>query len=88
MELACGAESGVGDSTQNTQYDQIGGNYMAIKQLAGVEAELPSVTAALGSVQNKRCLGMLSIILLHIQFLSFMKTFEGCKFECVSFPVV
>jgi hypothetical protein len=54
---------GVQTSTQNTQYDEIGTNYMAIKEMGAVEAELPSVVAALGRVDGKRCLGMLSFLL-------------------------
>lgn len=80
MALACDTESGVGVSTQNTQYDKIGEKYMAIKQLPGVEAELPSVIAALGNVQDKKCLGMLSIVLFRVQFVSFINTCKGCKF--------
>jgi hypothetical protein len=59
-----GGGDGVGTSTQNTQYDDIGTNYMAIKEMGAVEAELPSVVAALGRVDGKRCLGMLSFLLL------------------------
>jgi hypothetical protein len=63
-------DGGVGmeESTQNTQYDEIGTNYMAIKELGAVEAELPSVVAALGRVDGKRCLGMLSFLLLPRDF--------------------
>jgi hypothetical protein len=58
-----GGGDGVETSTQNTQYDEIGTNYMAIKEMGAVEAELPSVVAALGRVDGKRCLGMLSFFL-------------------------
>jgi hypothetical protein len=57
-----GGGDGMGTSTQNTQYDEIGTNYMAIKEMGAVEAELPSVVAALGRVDGKRCLGMLSFL--------------------------
>jgi hypothetical protein len=40
--------------TQNTQYDNIGTKYNAIKVLPSVEPEEPSIINALGSVQGKR----------------------------------
>jgi hypothetical protein len=61
-----GGGDGVETSTQNTQYDEIGTNYMAIKEMGAVEAELPSVVAALGRIDGKRCLGMLSFLLLSL----------------------
>jgi 2-polyprenyl-3-methyl-5-hydroxy-6-metoxy-1,4-benzoquinol methylase len=45
-------------STQNTQYDEIGTEYNAIKVLPSVEPEEPSVVKALGNIEGKRCLGM------------------------------
>ena len=49
-------------STQNTQYDQIGKKYNGIKKLPVAEPEIPSVMAVLNRVgiEEKRCLGSLS----------------------------
>lgn len=46
-------------STQNTQYDQIGTDYLKIKELPAAESEVPSILAALGEggVERKKCLG-------------------------------
>lgn len=46
-------------STQNTQYDKIGTEYLKIKQLPAAEPEVPSILAALGEggVTGRRCLG-------------------------------
>jgi hypothetical protein len=48
-------------STQNTQYDNIGTKYNNIKVLPAAEPEEPSVVKALGDVQGKRCLGEFSL---------------------------
>ena len=55
-KTASGAEK---RSTQNTQYDQIGTEYLKIKELPAAEPEVPSILAALGEdgVKGKRCLG-------------------------------
>jgi hypothetical protein len=55
--------------TQNTQYDNIGTKYNAIKVLPSVEPEEPSIINALGSVQGKRCLGTFQFHVLstHLQ---------------------
>jgi hypothetical protein len=47
-------------STQNTQYDQIGTDYLKVKELPAAEPELPSILSALGKdgVKGARCLGM------------------------------
>ncbi|KAJ4991157.1 hypothetical protein SVAN01_03285 [Stagonosporopsis vannaccii] len=47
-------------STQNTQYDQIGTDYLKIKELPAAEPEVPSILAALGEggVRGKRCLDL------------------------------
>ena len=58
---AGGAKDGraMNQSTQNTQYDQIGTKYLEIKTLPAVEPELPSILHALGDgVKGKKCLGM------------------------------
>ncbi|KAJ8118708.1 hypothetical protein OPT61_g374 [Boeremia exigua] len=70
-EAAAAKESGAGGavegsasdaqkSTQNTQYDQIGTEYLKIKELPAAESELPSILAALGEdgVKGKRCLDL------------------------------
>ncbi|KAF2032893.1 S-adenosyl-L-methionine-dependent methyltransferase [Setomelanomma holmii] len=44
--------------TQNTQYDQIGTKYNAIKVLPSVEPEEPSVVKALGDMKGSRCLDL------------------------------
>jgi hypothetical protein len=47
-------------STQNTQYDQIGTEYLKIKTLSAAEPEVPSILKVLGEgeVAGARCLGM------------------------------
>ncbi|KAH7377346.1 S-adenosyl-L-methionine-dependent methyltransferase [Pyrenochaeta sp. MPI-SDFR-AT-0127] len=47
-----------GQSTQNTQYDQIGTKYNAVKLLPAAEPEVPSVKAALGDITGKTCLDL------------------------------
>ncbi|KAF1846242.1 S-adenosyl-L-methionine-dependent methyltransferase [Cucurbitaria berberidis CBS 394.84] len=49
---------GVKESTQNTQYDQIGTKYNRIKTLPATEAEVPSVVRALGDIVGKKCLDL------------------------------
>ena len=48
------------ESTQSTQYDRIGTQYLKIKELPAAEPEMPSILAALGEdgVKGRRCLGM------------------------------
>lgn len=68
LPSAEGRESGAGgvkdgramdESTQNTQYDQIGTRYLEIKTLPAVEPELPSILDLLGDrVRGTKCLGM------------------------------
>jgi hypothetical protein len=49
-------------STQSTQYDQIGTKYLEIKTLPAVEPELPSILHALGDgVKEAKCLGMFNL---------------------------
>lgn len=49
------------ESTQSTQYDQIGTRYLEIKTLPAVEPEVPSILNALGDgVRGRKCLGMLN----------------------------
>ncbi|KAH6639197.1 S-adenosyl-L-methionine-dependent methyltransferase [Boeremia exigua] len=54
------SDGGVAQSTQNTQYDQIGTEYLKIKVLAAAESEGPSIRAALGEgrVEGRRCLDL------------------------------
>lgn len=48
------------ESTQNTQYDQIGTRYLEIKTLPAVEPEVPSILDALGDgARGMKCLGTL-----------------------------
>ena len=56
-ERHSGAES---ESTQNTQYDRIGTDYLKVKELPAAEPELPSILSALGKdgVKGTGCLGM------------------------------
>ncbi|KZM24934.1 uncharacterized protein EKO05_0002678 [Ascochyta rabiei] len=48
------------ESTQNTQYDQIGSRYLDIKLLPAAEPEVPSILAALGEggVRGFKCLDL------------------------------
>lgn len=54
-----GDASVVQKSTQNTQYDLIGTEYLKIKELPAAESEVPSILAALGEggARGKKCLG-------------------------------
>lgn len=60
-----------GKSTQNTQYDQIGEEYLKIKLTPATEPEVPSIIAALGEggVRGKKCLGMLVLWLSCFEWL-------------------